>query len=507
MPSMPPGSAQVTARVATRTRLLPLVWSDVAIVLALAVVFLPVAGLRFVDGDEGAYLAAATLVTDGAFPYSDFLYTQMPLLPYVYGVWTAALGEDWFVARLLSVIFAVALGALLFRHLSARFGRSLGLLGLLLYASTSLVLVWYVTVKTYAFTALLVFGAYVLVERSRRIGLGVWAVAGLLLGLAVDTRLLLLGAVAPFAWAAFRASDRLRSLAALGAGFLLGLIPSLLLLANDPDRFLFGNLWYHGSRSSEGLIGDFEQKASVVANLLGIATDVRPHPQFLLLGLAALGAGISTYVLRRRLPFALTIAAFLVLVSLAPTPTYAQYVCIAVPFLVVGVIELAAVLRSKIDAGGERAVKAVLVAGVATYVLLGAADVYRFTARNPENRIGAVQDVATLVAANTRPGEEVVTGWPGYLFGSSAIPAAGLENDFAPHEASFLSAEKAHRYRMATVADVAAMIRTHRTRLVVAKTWENNLPPVADFEGEARRSGYRLLAEVNTVKVFALSGE
>jgi hypothetical protein len=478
-------------------------WTEVAVVAGLGAVLLPVVVFRFIDGDEGAYLAAAALTMDGAVPYHDFLYTQMPLLPYVYGAWTAIWGEDWYVARLLSLIFAVALGTLLFRHLTARFGRGLALLGLTLYASTSLVLVWFVTVKTYALTALLVFGAYLLVERSR-IGLGRWAVAGGLLALAVDTRLLLAGAVPAFAWTAFRGSESVRSLAALGGGFLAGLLPSLLFLVNDPDRFFFGNLWYHGSRSSGGLVGDFKQKAEVVASLLGIGTEARPHPQFLLLTLAAVAAAIFIWLLERRVPLSLLIAASLVLVSLAPTPTYAQYACIAVPFLIVGAVELASALRARLDSEAQRVARAGLVAAVGLFAVLGAADTGRFLIRSPDDRINAVQDVASVVDANTPAGEEVVAGWPGYLFGSGAKPVPGLENDFAPHEAALLSVDKAHRYRMATVEDVEAMIRAHRTRVVVAKVWENNLPPFPDFEGTARASGYRLLADVNGVRIFAL---
>jgi hypothetical protein len=480
-------------------------WTEVGVVAALGTIFLPVAVFRFVDGDEGAYLAAAALTVDGAVPYHDFLYTQMPLLPYVYGAWTTIWGEDWYAARLLSVILAVALGALLFRHLTARFGRGLALLGLALYASNSLVLVWFVTVKTYALTALLVFVAYLLVERGR-IGLGRWAFAGALLALAVDTRLLLAGAVPAFAWAALRSSERWRSLAALGGGFLAGLVPSLLLFVNDPGRFLFGNLWYHGSRSSGGLVGDFKQKAEVVASLLGIGTEARPHPQFLLLALAAVVAAISIWLLERRVPFPLVIAASLLLVSLAPTPTYAQYACVAVPFLVVVAVELASRLSARIDSQNLRVARAALVAALGLFAVLGAADVGRFMIRSPDNRIGAVQDVARVVDANTRAGEEVVAGWPGYLFGSGANPVSGLENDFAPHEAAVLSAEKAHRYRMATVDDVEAMIRAHRTRVVVANVWENNLPPFPNFEGTAKANGYRLLAEVNGVKVFIARG-
>lgn len=48
--------------------------------------------------------------------------------------------------------------------------------------------------------------------------------------------------------------------------------------------------------------------------------------------------------------------------------------------------------------------------------------------------------------------------------------------------------EEVRRYRMASVEDVEKMIASHRTRLVVAGVWENNLPPIAEFEGTARRS-------------------
>ena len=56
------------------------------------------------------------------------------------------------------------------------------------------------------------------------------------------------------------------------------------MLRLDPRAFLFGNLGVHGVRSEGGLVGNFEQKAKVVANLLGIATESRPLPQYLLLG-------------------------------------------------------------------------------------------------------------------------------------------------------------------------------------------------------------------------------
>ncbi len=37
------------------------------------------------NADEGWYIYASRMVYDGYIPYRDFAFTQMPLLPYVYG--------------------------------------------------------------------------------------------------------------------------------------------------------------------------------------------------------------------------------------------------------------------------------------------------------------------------------------------------------------------------------------------------------------------------------------
>ena len=57
--------------------------------------------------DEGWYLYAANLVADGKLPYRDFFYTQGPLLPTVYSVFTPI----WKVFGLLGArVFNLALG-------------------------------------------------------------------------------------------------------------------------------------------------------------------------------------------------------------------------------------------------------------------------------------------------------------------------------------------------------------------------------------------------------------
>lgn len=491
------------AQVGARARAGASAWPEVAVLAIPGFIFAVTAVLRAIDGDEGAYLGAASLMVEhGRLPYRDFLYTQTPLLPYVYGVWAELTGETWYAARLLSVAFATVLGWLLYRHLDGRFGRRLALLGATLYAGAELALLWFSTVKTYALGTLLLFGAYALAIRTTRTWT-TWAAAGLLVGAAIDVRLILAGAVPALGWYALRGGRR--ALAAAAGGLAVGLLPCLVFLGIDPNAFLFDNLWYHGSRSPEGLVGNFEQKARTVVSLLGIETGGRAHPQYLLLTLAGVAGAVAGWLVTRRVSPALVFAGCLAAASIAPTPTYAQYFAVTIPFLVVAAVELVAVLGAQaVPPASRRALAAVGAVALAAYLAIGAIDVARALRSAPQDRPSSIDDVAAFVDARTQPGEEVLAAWPGYLFGTSGIPVPGLENDFAPHQASTRSAQEVRRYHLATVADVEQMMRMRRTRTIVATPWNNILPPVPRYELVARQSGYRLVAQFGGVRVYGL---
>src|SRR2546428_4179068 len=84
--------------------------------ILMAAVFVPMSLYRIVDGDEGTYLLVSRLVAEGQLPYHDFFYPQMFLLPYVYGPWMKLVGYSWYGARLLSAVFSVMLGLLVYRQ-------------------------------------------------------------------------------------------------------------------------------------------------------------------------------------------------------------------------------------------------------------------------------------------------------------------------------------------------------------------------------------------------------
>src|SRR5205809_851572 len=135
-----------------------------AIAFALGSVFVSMALLRLIDADEGIYLFNTRLVLEGKLPYHDFHYPQMPLLLYVYGAWLKVVGLSWYAGRLLSALFATALGVALAHHVGRATGRrAWGVLAAGIFASSAFAFGWLPLVKTYAFATLALFVAYALV--------------------------------------------------------------------------------------------------------------------------------------------------------------------------------------------------------------------------------------------------------------------------------------------------------------------------------------------------------
>lgn len=92
-------------------------WLGILIAVHLALA-LPVVSFGRLTADEGWYLLASMNVADGQQPYRDFLFTQTPLLPYVYAVALSVVGPTLVAARFVSMLFG--LGGLLFAMAAIR---------------------------------------------------------------------------------------------------------------------------------------------------------------------------------------------------------------------------------------------------------------------------------------------------------------------------------------------------------------------------------------------------
>ncbi len=490
------------------------------IVLAIqALVFVPWALLRDLDADEGYYALAAQLVVQGHTAYHDFFWPQMPAFPYVYGLWTTVAGQSFYAMRALSVLIAMGGGLLIYRYAVKRFASpGLGLGAVALYAFSPLVYQWLVTGKAYTLATVLTLGAVLAVDAAREPSRRAWLVAGLLLGLAIDVRLLFAAAVPFVALYAVRPPGGGwrwgAELGRLAAGLALGVLPSAVLLLIDPDRFMFHNLGFHlvqnGHGFFDGVGANLSDKARLVAELLA------HQPQFVILLTASLAALVAALRTGRRPPLALGVALGLSIAALSPEPVYIQDFSTVVPFLVLGTIELVALVRDRLGASADpqlaRILRATALVALVLFLVAPVVDVSKerrggFLAGRgllgDTLDIGAIEDVTAAIDANTAPGDTVLSFWPGYLFGSHANQLPGFENDYTVRGVEFagLSESEAKRQKLATVASLERAITSHRVPLVVLSPIGDSSPR-NDWKGVVERSGYRPIGTYGLTTIY-----
>jgi hypothetical protein len=461
-----------------------------------------IAFVRLVDGDEGFFLVASRLVAQGLHPYQDFFFIHAPVVPYLFGGWFKLFGAGWYVARALAGLVAVVLGVLIFDHLRRTTGKDRwALLGVVLYAGTGLVLGWFTVAKTLGPAALLMFAGTCAVTHRSRVAT---VVGGALLGLAASTRLyLLIGLLCALVHIVRREGDRRRAVsevALLSLGALAGVLPLVVALVRDHQAFLFGTVEYHALRDVRhaGVIGDWPQKWATLLSILGLeGSEGTGSTQFfalLLGGMTALVAGKRS----DNSMFAYNWLALLV-ISILPTPSYQQYFCLLVPFLIVEVVVLLATMEGPQLEGPP--VRTVLAVALAAYCLLGALDArrYAFTGaevpgvispdRVPRWTIRNIRKIGQAIDQQQQP----VGGswWPGYFVGTRTALALDLVNDFGMVVADQVSVERRRRFHIRTRAEVTQMIRAHDPPLFVEGNWTYG-PSAAQLP----KSGYTVAATV-----------
>jgi hypothetical protein len=469
-----------------------------AAVAVLAATVGAMAFVRLIDGDEGFFLVASRLVSEGLRPYHDFFFIHAPMVPYVFGPWFKLFGPGWYVARTLAGLVAVLLGVLVFDHLRRTTGKNgWALLGVVLYAGAGLVLGWFTVAKTLGLSALFMFAGTCALTRRGRIAT---PLGGALLGLAGSTRLyLLIGLLCALIHVVRREGDRrraVREVALLSLGALVGVLPLLLNLVRDPHAFLFGTVEYHALRDvgHAGVVGDWPQKWATLLSILGLqGSEGTGSTQFFVL----LAGGVTALVAGKRWDnslFAYNWMALLV-ISILPTPSYQQYFCLLVPFLIVEVVMLLASLEGPRLEGPR--LGTVLGAALAAYCVLGAFDARRYALdgrevpgvlgpeRVPRWRIGNVRQIARAIDQQQQP----VGGswWPGYFVGTRTPLALDLVNDFGMVVADRVTVERRRRFHIRTHAEVTEMIRAHDPPLFVEGNWTFG-PSAAQLPA----SGYRV---------------
>jgi hypothetical protein len=493
-------------------------WLLALVFLFLGCFFLFFARHRFIDADEGFYLLASRLVMQHKVPYLDFFYQQTPLLPYAYGLWMKLFGISWFSARSFSAALTTILGLLIYEHVCHETGRWVAALAaVVLYVSSVFVFACFPVARTFSLAALFLFEAYVIVTRLLP-AFRPWpaAVAGLLFGLSVDTRSFVAGLAPIFLWWIFRdsatGSGTARMLWFLG-GFIVGVGPSLYLLAASPGLFLFDNLVYHSMIWDSGLTGDWKLKVHIARRLLFTAGVL----QFGFLWATSLAAILALRMRRGATLLAILIALILTVICILPRPPFVDNLSMCVPFLIVAAVCAAsnyitslraerpkqiAVLASfavlaTFVASSLPSLRRYLLTGDRVSALYGAADAPNWTL----DAVSAVSQAIDQVAA---PNEEIASFWPGYVFASKADPYPGFENNFSRLVSKKLTVEQRAKYHILAEPDIEAGFAAHTPRIAVFAIRDvcGDAPQVSTCSRILLSNGYTVVRTISGTSIF-----
>lgn len=484
----------------------------------MAAVFVPMSLFRLVDGDEGTYLLVSRLVVEGQLPYHDFHYPQMFLLPYVYGAWMKLVGFSWYGARLLSAFFSVALGLLVAWQV-VRLTRqpAAGLLAGVLLTFSSLAFGWYPLIKTFVFPTLMLFGAYaVLSWRSTR---WKWVASGFLLGLGIDSRVYLAALAPAFLVELYLTEPNLKArllhFGRFAIGLAIALLPAEFFLLLDPDTFVFNVFGHHAIRTGFGAFGRLDQKLALALQMLGVNTaEGVTSFQFLLLFLLNLASWVSSAVARERLSLASMISIPLLLVSFVPTPAYAQYFCMPLPFMIVDAVVFLGKLAREGSAPRGRHLLASL---LALYVLAAPFDVHRYTlggddvpgvgrhANAPSWKLSTIREVGRAIDRELKPGRPAaISFWPGYFVETKATILPGLENHFAIDLATRVQAREIAKFSLMSVPALLWHLERRTVDVIVIGNWTEWTFRREWIRSQAVRNGYVMTQRIAGAEIFTL---
>ncbi len=251
-------------------------WVSITVLAVGLAILLSAANLFMgsLNQDEGWYLYAAKQITQGQVLYRDFMFTQGPALPYIYGVLFPIIGKFGVAGgRLITLFFGLAAAGcaawLAARSVSSKHWKAAALCAFILAGVNVYQSYFSVIVKTYALCAFFLTAGFVALSyTSGRRGGSAAFWGGFLLALAACTRLsagialpvaglwLLWNRkkVFPLSWIAF----------GLGGGFILliGLGIFFLIAPENTEFALFG---YHAGRSPGSLIQLVALKAGFIS--------------------------------------------------------------------------------------------------------------------------------------------------------------------------------------------------------------------------------------------------
>lgn len=317
---------------------------------ALAAPFALTIGLsRGLSHDEHQHVAAgALLARQGLLPYLDYPYFHTPYLTLAYGILFCASDHLLLTARLFSVTCATAvaglLGTVIFHAWRARSFRSAALIScssVLLFLTTELFTRHTGRAGNQEPALLLAFAAFIVhchgFKKNRP---WLFVASGLLLGLAIGTRITFAPIVAPFGLVLLLhlpSARKTRATCYFSSGLTLGLIGLLAFFVVAPEQTFFGNFEFAKTNVLYRFATGEPRTMTILKKLRFLCKEViRPNwPLVAIFGATLFSA--TRHKLGRfpfEVRFLILLLPFLLVGSFAPSPLFEQYFYPFPPFLI-----------------------------------------------------------------------------------------------------------------------------------------------------------------------------
>lgn len=310
---------------------------------------------KALNHDENMYVASGVLLSRaGLLPYRDYPYFQMPLLTFVYAGLFALSSHLLLAARLFSVACALGSSAVLFyvawrafedRPLAIRLAA--GAAGALLFIMSPLFVYTSGLAWNHDLPVLLTLLAFAVLWRAAERGPGMWSLlaSGILLGLAVESRLSFATLALPFLLAILLLPSlrpgRPRLVLAFVGGMIAALLPVVALFALAPGPVVFDNVTYHSVNARYWSEQGYTRAMDLPGKLTYLnAVAAEPGTRLLLL---AVGLLLIVWLLAGRrvrwsgsgwVLFAAALVVCMLAGALSPSPTWYQYFYSVLPLVV-----------------------------------------------------------------------------------------------------------------------------------------------------------------------------
>ncbi len=453
---------------------------------------------RWIDYDEGFYLAVSQLVAQGKTVYRDFFYPQTPLMPYFYApiCW---IKPSLIALRLFSATLTILMVVLWNIYLRREYDETPGvaLASLILLALNPQMISWNITVKTYAlanfFITATLFSLYIALHAKKH---RYYALSGAFFSLTFSVRLLYMpiGIVIVlwlFANEYFKEKRYIFSYSFL-IGLAIGSIPFLLFFISDPKKFLFNNIGYHLIRNK---LPPPPLLSHIIYSLSTFTMIVKVYPYLAITILIAL-IGFFSLVRQKELNSFIFMTALIsvvfVIISLSPYPIYEEYFNatlgpLLLPLFGSGLLMIYRMIYK---------MRHLLILGLILFLSLLSYE----TIKVEENQIlnfthydvSQYLAISEYIKRHSNPNDVILSFWPGYVFESGRRFFPDMENQFGLSIGGKLSAKERKDYHIANKYDIFLAIQRQAIKMVILQKFKLDWFGFSNIE---ETEFYRILQE------------